>query len=61
MTSTLDSHIVDAKDASGKICPLKEHRSECWGHLCMAWRWYDDKRGYCGLVGASRIDTVLKG
>jgi hypothetical protein len=23
---------------------------ECIAEMCMAWRWVDDNRGYCGLV-----------
>lgn len=45
--------IVNEKEARKKICPVALAgglNQKCSGGDCIAWEWYNDYEGYCGMV-----------
>ncbi|MCP4134480.1 MAG: hypothetical protein GY754_26135 [bacterium] len=45
--------IVKEKEALKKTCPItlqSGSRNTCVAQDCMAWEWYNDYEGYCGLI-----------
>lgn len=45
--------ILKEKEAHQKICPIALNggiETKCISNECMAWEWYNEYEGYCGLV-----------
>ena len=47
---TSDSNVNTPEEARLFHC-FKKKRNNCIENNCMAWRWWDEERGYCGLAG----------
>ena len=42
---------VNTEAEARLFCCCKPKQNNCLGNGCMAWRWWDEERGYCGLAG----------